>query len=208
MNTLLCSRYVLITAQIRSINHTELDKLPINNDCLNNNSLLANLNVALRAEMARDRCVHVKKTLPPSLNGFPGEAEIRYFVKVTVVRPQLWKENRRSVRKQCRSKEGKLLIKARWSTSPFCQLSLPGRQIPSVNPSPVVNTNLQEASPQRLRRRVCFPAHRALPQSRWLLRKTLPGSILKAVYQILQLLHVISHYHCAYLSSVSMQDQE
>ncbi|KAH6683354.1 hypothetical protein B0J14DRAFT_575806 [Halenospora varia] len=39
---------------------------------------------------------HVKKTLPPSLTGFPGEAEIRYYVKVTVQRPSLFKENRRS----------------------------------------------------------------------------------------------------------------
>jgi hypothetical protein len=40
---------------------------------------------------------HVKQTLPPSLNGFPGEAEIRYFVKATVNRPQFYKENPRSV---------------------------------------------------------------------------------------------------------------
>ncbi|RFU26231.1 hypothetical protein B7463_g10103, partial [Scytalidium lignicola] len=39
---------------------------------------------------------HVKKTLPPSLTGFPGEAEIRYYVKVTVQRPSLFKENRRA----------------------------------------------------------------------------------------------------------------
>ena len=39
---------------------------------------------------------HVKRTLPPSLTGFPGEAEIRYYVKVTVNRPSLFKENRRS----------------------------------------------------------------------------------------------------------------
>ncbi|RDW62620.1 hypothetical protein BP5796_10922 [Coleophoma crateriformis] len=39
---------------------------------------------------------HAKKTLPPSLTGFPGEAEIRYYVKVTVQRPSLFKENRRS----------------------------------------------------------------------------------------------------------------
>lgn len=39
---------------------------------------------------------HVRKTLPPSLTGFPGEAEIRYYVKVTVQRPSLFKENRRS----------------------------------------------------------------------------------------------------------------
>ncbi|ESZ94463.1 hypothetical protein SBOR_5181 [Sclerotinia borealis F-4128] len=40
---------------------------------------------------------HVKRTLPPSLTGFPGEAEIRYYVKVTVQRPSLFKENRRSM---------------------------------------------------------------------------------------------------------------
>jgi hypothetical protein len=39
---------------------------------------------------------HVKKTLPPSLTGFPGEAEIRYYIKVTVQRPSIFKENRRS----------------------------------------------------------------------------------------------------------------
>lgn len=39
---------------------------------------------------------HVKKTLPPSLTGFPDEAEIRYYVKVTVQRPSIFKENHRS----------------------------------------------------------------------------------------------------------------
>ena len=38
---------------------------------------------------------HVKRTLPPSLTGFPGVAEIRYYVKVTIQRPSLFKENRR-----------------------------------------------------------------------------------------------------------------
>lgn len=38
---------------------------------------------------------HNKGILPPSLTGFPGEAEIRYYVKVTVQRPSLFKENRR-----------------------------------------------------------------------------------------------------------------
>lgn len=36
---------------------------------------------------------HVTKTLPPSFTGFPGEAEIRYYVKVTIQRPGLFKEN-------------------------------------------------------------------------------------------------------------------
>ncbi|KAI0509461.1 hypothetical protein F5B22DRAFT_332429 [Xylaria bambusicola] len=36
---------------------------------------------------------HVKSTLPPSLTGFPQEAEIRYYVKVTIQRPGIFKEN-------------------------------------------------------------------------------------------------------------------
>ena len=47
--------------------------------------------------MARDTNRHVKKTLPPSLSGFPGEADIKYFVKATVIRPQFYKENIRAV---------------------------------------------------------------------------------------------------------------
>ncbi|KAI2640226.1 hypothetical protein GGS21DRAFT_505772 [Xylaria nigripes] len=39
---------------------------------------------------------HVKSTLPPSLTGFPHEAEIRYYVKVTVQRPGVFKDNWRS----------------------------------------------------------------------------------------------------------------
>lgn len=39
---------------------------------------------------------HVKRTLPPTLTGFPGEAEIRYYAKVTVNRPSLFKENARA----------------------------------------------------------------------------------------------------------------
>lgn len=36
---------------------------------------------------------HVTATLPPSLTGFPMQAEIRYYIKVTVQRPGLLKEN-------------------------------------------------------------------------------------------------------------------
>lgn len=36
---------------------------------------------------------HVTRTLPPSVTGFPMEAEIRYYIKVTVQRPGLLKEN-------------------------------------------------------------------------------------------------------------------
>ncbi|KAK4448233.1 hypothetical protein QBC34DRAFT_115795 [Podospora aff. communis PSN243] len=36
---------------------------------------------------------HAKQTLPPSFTGFPGEAEIRYYIKVTIQRPGLFREN-------------------------------------------------------------------------------------------------------------------
>lgn len=52
---------------------------------------------AIRLEVARDTNRHVRKALPPSLTGFPGEAEIRYYVKATVGRPQFYKENYRGV---------------------------------------------------------------------------------------------------------------
>lgn len=47
-------------------------------------------------EVARPPTMHVKKTLPPTLSGFPGEAEVRYFVKATVARQALLKENPRA----------------------------------------------------------------------------------------------------------------
>jgi len=59
--------------------------------------MLSNLDVS-RLEIVRDTNRHVKKPLPPTLTGFPGEAEIRYFVKVTVQRPAFYKENFRAVR--------------------------------------------------------------------------------------------------------------
>jgi hypothetical protein len=61
--------------------------------------MLTNLNFSgLKVEVAKDTNRHVRKTLPPSLSGFPGEADIKYFVKATVIRPQFYKENIRSVR--------------------------------------------------------------------------------------------------------------
>ncbi|KAI2467005.1 hypothetical protein F4781DRAFT_403583 [Annulohypoxylon bovei var. microspora] len=36
---------------------------------------------------------HVRATLPPSLTGFPQEAEVRYYIKVTIQRPGFFKEN-------------------------------------------------------------------------------------------------------------------
>lgn len=60
--------------------------------------MLTNLNISgLKVEMAKQANRHVKRTLPPSLSGFPGMAEIKYYVKATVVRPQFYKENLRAV---------------------------------------------------------------------------------------------------------------
>ena len=47
--------------------------------------------------MAQGAYAHVKKILPPSLGGMPGEAEIQYYVKATVQRPAFYKENFRAV---------------------------------------------------------------------------------------------------------------
>ncbi|KAF7594401.1 hypothetical protein BBP40_009382 [Aspergillus hancockii] len=73
-------------------------KFPFNNACSFQNSMLTNLNISgLKVEVARDTHRHVKKTLPPSLSGFPAMADIKYYVKATVVRPQFYKENIRTV---------------------------------------------------------------------------------------------------------------
>lgn len=74
------------------------EKIPFNNDCVKN-SLFANASnvVGLLGEINRPNTRHVRKALPPSLNGLPGQAEIHYYVKVTVQRPAFYKENFRAV---------------------------------------------------------------------------------------------------------------
>ena len=47
-------------------------------------------------DVAQGANAHVKKTLPPTLSGHPGEAEIQYYVKATVQRPAFYKENFRA----------------------------------------------------------------------------------------------------------------
>ncbi|PGH34007.1 hypothetical protein GX50_03154 [[Emmonsia] crescens] len=69
-------------------------KFPFNNDCSQHMS--TNLNMgAIRLEVAHDTNKHVRKALPPSLTVFRGAAEIKYYVKATVGRPQFYKENYR-----------------------------------------------------------------------------------------------------------------
>ncbi|KAG9230376.1 hypothetical protein BJ875DRAFT_488027 [Amylocarpus encephaloides] len=75
-------------------------KMPFNNGCADPGSQqmgpgsgFGGLGLGGLAQM---QYRHVRKTLPPSLTGFPGEAEVRYYIKCTVQRPSLFKENRRS----------------------------------------------------------------------------------------------------------------
>lgn len=71
-------------------------KIPFNSDCTNNTSLMKDLKVGqLRVEFGQEP-LHAKLPLPPSLGGYPGEAEIKYFVKATVVRPKFYQENLRN----------------------------------------------------------------------------------------------------------------
>ena len=63
----------------------------------------------MRMDMAQGANPHVKKILPPSLGGLPGEAEIQYYVKATVQRPAFYKENFRDVSWPMRCPEGGLL---------------------------------------------------------------------------------------------------
>lgn len=69
-------------------------KLPFNNACSVHQK--SQVPVMIGMEVAMPATQHVKRTLPPSLSGFPGEAEIRYFVKVTVSRHSFFKENPRA----------------------------------------------------------------------------------------------------------------
>ncbi|KAJ4358074.1 uncharacterized protein N0V89_002653 [Didymosphaeria variabile] len=72
-------------------------KIPLNTQCQQQNSLTTNVSFAnMVPEVAKSPTQHIKTTLPPSLSGFPGEAEIRYYVKVTVNVPQFYKENPRA----------------------------------------------------------------------------------------------------------------
>ncbi|KAI4748142.1 hypothetical protein E4T50_01549 [Aureobasidium sp. EXF-12298] len=73
-------------------------KFPFNNACnpSSNSNPTISLFGGLNVEVYKSPHSHVKKTLPPTLVGFPGEAEIRYYVKATVNRPSLFKENARA----------------------------------------------------------------------------------------------------------------
>lgn len=72
-------------------------KLPFNNSCASDKSQMPVMSFSgTGLEIAKPPPRHVKRTLPPTLSGFPGEAEIRYFVKATVNRHSMFKENPRA----------------------------------------------------------------------------------------------------------------
>ncbi|KAI1140588.1 hypothetical protein F5Y05DRAFT_322924 [Hypoxylon sp. FL0543] len=76
-------------------------KVPLNNICHDEKAMSAMLGIAgmggsgFRTMDGTKQLMlrHVKATLPPSLTGFPQEAEIRYYIKVTIQRPGFFKEN-------------------------------------------------------------------------------------------------------------------
>ncbi|KAI1650156.1 uncharacterized protein F4817DRAFT_328421 [Daldinia loculata] len=75
-------------------------KLPLNNICHNEKAMgallgLGGLGNGFRTMDGTKQLMlqHVKATLPPSLTGFPQEAEIRYYIKVTIQRPGFFREN-------------------------------------------------------------------------------------------------------------------
>lgn len=73
-------------------------KIPFNSDCVSNTSLIKDLKVGALSVQYGQEPLHAKLPLPPTLSGYPGEAEIRYFVKATVVRPKFYQENIRNER--------------------------------------------------------------------------------------------------------------
>jgi hypothetical protein len=68
-------------------------KIPFNNAC----GQIRDTGLGFGATHQQMRYPHIKQTLPPSLYGSDGVAAIYYYVKVTVQRPGIWRENRRSV---------------------------------------------------------------------------------------------------------------
>ncbi|PSR98941.1 hypothetical protein BD289DRAFT_361692 [Coniella lustricola] len=87
-------------------------KMPVNNACSNPNAMAKLGSVTGAGGLAGPSFLgmggiklmdpsrqlfykHVTRTLPPSFTGFPKQAEIRYYIKVTIQRPGIFKENYR-----------------------------------------------------------------------------------------------------------------
>lgn len=88
--------------KVRSIEQQLIEaddrQLPFNNACIADQSNLPTFNLGgLTLDMVKAPSHHIKNPLPPSFAGFPGEADIRYFVKATIARPSILRENVRCV---------------------------------------------------------------------------------------------------------------
>ncbi|KAI5811438.1 hypothetical protein DFH27DRAFT_460208, partial [Peziza echinospora] len=81
-------------------------RIPLNNSCHPANSIFSKMHVVgkfgkgVAIDYAKDPLHHERATLPPSLFSIPGAGEdeggsIRYFLKVTVNRPQFYRKNLR-----------------------------------------------------------------------------------------------------------------
>lgn len=123
-------------------------RIPINSNCENDPSVGGLLNRLSfdkgSIEYAKDASRHVRGTLPPSLSGIPDdEAWIRYFLKVTVNRPQFYRSNMRSVcPRRYYDKQNAPLTLCSTTLSSSSPLSLPGRPS-STKPTPGGNTKYQ-----------------------------------------------------------------
>ncbi|RWA03279.1 hypothetical protein EKO27_g11826 [Xylaria grammica] len=75
-------------------------KIPLNNICHDARAITATMGMGGLGTSVRTMdgtkqlmLAHLKSTLPPSVTGFPQEAEIRYYIKVTIQRPGIFKDN-------------------------------------------------------------------------------------------------------------------
>ena len=155
MNTHFNSRQASLALEPESPAKDRL-KIPFNNSCSTpdfQQPRLFDLGNSFR---------HVKKTLPPTLTGFPGKAEILYYVKVTVQRPAFYKENYRSVPiiSELESSTAYTKILSRSCTS----TSFPSNQF--ANPPTAANlTHDDNTNSHRTSPRLQDP-HASLPQRR------------------------------------------
>ncbi|MBA7494016.1 hypothetical protein ES702_04583 [subsurface metagenome] len=67
-------------------------KIPFNSDCVTNTNFMKDLKVGQLSVQFGQEPLHAKFPLPPTLTAYPGEAEIKYFVKATVVRPKFYQQ--------------------------------------------------------------------------------------------------------------------
>ena len=136
----------------------------------------------LNVQFAPDVNQHVKKTLPPSLSGFPGEAEIKYYVKATVVRPKFYQENFRTVGRHLQ-KSGAVLTRDRKRLSSSSPLR--HRDPPTSKKKPLRDASSSSRNTRHSRsgKAVCSRSRRnpkvlskSLQPSRWMLAYQTPPS--------------------------------